>query len=229
VPNPLSGELITIYNLNPAKQGLVDLLDTTADNSQARTTFNGFDVGFSARLPQGGSLFGGWSAGKAVFVTCADLSNPNTLLNCDQSLLDIPYRHSFKINGSYPLPLGFMVGATMVSNPGAVLGNALADPSLATTWSVPTSVFPNAQRTQSVSVRLDVPQTEFLERWNQLDLNIRRVFRIGTTEIEPGVDIYNIFNSNVVLQQIQSFGSSLGTPQRILQGRLMRLTASVDF
>ena len=30
-PTRSTGELITIYNLNPAKQGLVDLLDTTAD------------------------------------------------------------------------------------------------------------------------------------------------------------------------------------------------------
>ena len=38
VPNPLlNGETLTIYNLNPAKQGLVDLLDTTADRSKART------------------------------------------------------------------------------------------------------------------------------------------------------------------------------------------------
>jgi hypothetical protein len=35
VPNPLIGETMPLYNLNPAKQGLVDLLDTTADRSIA--------------------------------------------------------------------------------------------------------------------------------------------------------------------------------------------------
>ena len=42
---------------------------------------------------------------------------------------------------------------------------------------------------------------------------------------EPGVDVYNVFNTNPVLTENQEFGSSLGTPMRILQGRLMRLTA----
>ena len=34
-----NGELMTIYNLNPAKQGQVDLLDTTADRSKAGLSF----------------------------------------------------------------------------------------------------------------------------------------------------------------------------------------------
>ena len=71
MPNPLlNGEILTIYNLNPTKQGQVDLLDTTADGSKAGLHFNGFDVTFSARLPGGGNLFGGWSAGKLVHVNC---------------------------------------------------------------------------------------------------------------------------------------------------------------
>jgi hypothetical protein len=36
---------------------------------------------------------------------------------CDQSQFDIPYRHSFKIAGNYPLPLGLMVGTSIVSTP----------------------------------------------------------------------------------------------------------------
>ena len=63
-----------------------------------------------------------------------------------------------------------------------------------------------------------------MERWNQLDLNLRKVFTAGRARLEPGVDVYNVFNTNPVLTENQQFGSSLGTPRRILQGRLMRLT-----
>jgi hypothetical protein len=227
-PNPLSGELITIYNLNPAKQGLVDLLDTTADYSKARVNFNGFEMTFNARFPGGGTMFGGWSGGKLVHVRCANFSDPNTLYNCDQSLLGMPYRHGFKLAGSYPLPLGLMVGTSMVSSPGSLLGSAVTDQSLPTNWSVPSSLFPGG-RTQSVTMRLDVPGSQYLERWNQVDVNIRRVFRVGRVEFEPGVDVYNVFNGNPVLVQNQNFGSALGQPQRILQGRLMRLTAQINF
>ena len=76
---------VTVYNLNRAKQGLVDLLDTTAtDRSKTRVNYNGLEVSFSARLPNGASMFGGWSADKIVNVSCAN-SDPNTLRYCDQS------------------------------------------------------------------------------------------------------------------------------------------------
>jgi hypothetical protein len=232
VPNPLlNGEIVTIYNLNSAKQGLVDLLDTTADRSKARYSFNGFEVTFKARLPKGGNMFGGWSGGKSISVTCANLSDPNTFRYCDHSELDIPYRHSLKFAGSYPLPLGVTVGASLVSNAGALVGNTAlyyVDPSLAVNWAVPASVFPGG-RTQAVTVRLIPPGSQYLERWNQLDLEARRAFRAGKLQIEPGLDVYNVFNSNVVLLQNQNFGSSLGQPQRVLQGRLARLTAQITF
>jgi hypothetical protein len=243
VPNPLlNGEILTIYNLNPDKQGQVDLLDTTADGSKAGLHFTGFDVTFSARLPGGGNLFGGWAAGKLVHINCQYVlfdgidaypyleiaSNPNTQRNCDQSQLDIPYRHGFKLAGNYPLPLGLMVGMSAVSLPGSLIGSAVADQSLFTNWNVPANLFPGG-RTQTVNVRLDTPGSQWLERWNQLDLNVRRVFRVRRARFEPGVDVYNVFNTNPVLTENQQFGSSLGMPMRILQGRLMRLTIQINF
>ena len=84
-PSPLNGEPVAIYNLNRSKQGLVDLLDTTAaDRGASRTNYTGFEVSFAARLPKGGNLFGGWSADKTIAVTCAG-NDPNTLRYCDQS------------------------------------------------------------------------------------------------------------------------------------------------
>jgi len=228
VPSPLNGELITLYNLNPAKQGLVDLLDTTADRSKARYSFQGVELTFRARLPKGGSMIGGWSGGKTITVACANLSDPNTFRYCDHSELDIPYRHSFKFSGSYPLPLGLVVGASAVSNAGHLIGSDVTDGSLAVNWNVPANLFPGG-RTQAVTTRLIPPGSQYLTRWNQLDVQIKRVFRVGTLQIEPGVDVYNVFNSNVVLTQNQNFGSALGQPQQVLQGRLLRLNAQINF
>ena len=228
VPNPLTGEPLTIYNLNPAKQGLVDLVDTTADRSQARYSFNGFEATFKARLPFGGNMFGGWSAGQTINVTCANLSDPNSLHNCDHSLLDIPFRHSFKLAGSITLPLGLVAGTSIVSNAGSLLGSNVPDPTLGVFWAVPANLFPGG-RTQSVTMRLDVPGTRYLERWNQVDVNLRRTFRVGNIRVDPGIDVYNLFNGNPVLTENQNFGSSLGRPLKVLQARLMRLTTQISF
>ncbi|MQA28438.1 MAG: hypothetical protein GEU82_01170 [Luteitalea sp.] len=227
VASPLNNEPITVYNLNPARQGLVDLLDTTADRSLARASYEGVEVTVNGRLPRGGNVFGGWSAGQAIRVTCADLSNPNTFRYCDQTEFDIPFRHNFKLAGSYPLPAGLRVGATFLSNAGAVAGD-IANASLAVNWAVPATLFPGG-RTQAVTVGLIPPGSEYLERWNQLDLEVKKSFRLGRVQIEPAVELYNTLNSNVVLTQNQSFGSTLGQPQRVLQGRLVRLSSQIRF
>jgi len=44
-------------------------------------------------------------------------------------------------------------------------------------------------------------------------------------QFEPGLDIYHLFNSNVVLVRNQNYRATLGEPQRILQGRLLQFTA----
>ena len=63
----------------------------------------------------------------------------------------------------------------------------------------------------------------------EFTVQIKRVVRVGKLQIEPGVDVYNIFNSNVVLTQNQNFGSALGQPQQVLQGRLVRVNAQINF
>ncbi len=218
-PSPLNGESVTIYNLNRAKQGLVDLLDTTAtDSSKSASTYNGFEVSFALRLPKGGNMFGGWSADKMITIACAGY-DPNTFRYCDQSQLGIPFRHDFKFAGSYPLPLGVQIGASLQSYAGAPL---------AVNWTPAASVFPGG-RTQSVTINLIPPGSQYLDRWNQLDLSVHKVFKVGKYRIDSALDMFNALNSNVVLQQNLNFGSSLGQPQQVLQGRLLRISNQIKF
>jgi hypothetical protein len=218
IANPLGGDPVTMYNLNRAKQGQVDLLDTTADYDSARTNYTGFEISFAARLPRGGNLFGGWSTDKTVTVSCGS-NDPNTFRYCDQSELDIPLRHDFKFNGSYPLGWGLSAGATLQSYAGTPLS---------VLYNVPANLFPGG-RTQSVTVNLIPPGSKYLKRWNELDLSIHKRFRIGRYEIDGALDMYNALNSNVVLQENQNYGSSLGQPQQVLQGRLLRISNQIKF
>jgi len=82
--------------LNPAKQGMVDILDTNAvDRKLNRQSYSGFELSGTARLPRGGLVFGGWSADRPITVAC-DGDDPNTFRYCDQSVLGIPFTHDFK-------------------------------------------------------------------------------------------------------------------------------------
>jgi len=156
---------------------------------------------------------------RSVAVSCGS-NDPNTWRYCDQSELDIPYRNDFKFNGSYPLGWGLTAGATFQSYAGLPL---------AVNWNVPASAFPGGQRTQSVTVNLIPPGSEYLDRWNQLDVSAHKRFRMGRYDVDIALDMYNALNSNVVLQQNQNYGSSLGQPQQVLQGRLLRISNQIKF
>ena len=85
------------------------------------------------------------------------------------------------------------------------------------------------RRTEAVTAQLIAPGTEYLKRWNQLDINVKRSIGAGRLEFQPTLEICNLFNSSVVLNEIQTFGPSLGLPTQTLQGRFLKLSAMVTF
>jgi hypothetical protein len=233
VANPLgNGEMITIYNLNPAKRGLLDILDYNSDTNTHIST--DFEVSFNSRLPNGSTLFGGWSAARNVAVSC-DQDNPNGAPAndlffdisfvrggrfCDERDLSIPLRHDYKIAGTLPLPYALEFSGTYVS----FAGNETQ-----TVWDVPASVFPNGRRTEAVQVRLTPPGTKYLDRWNQVDVALKKNFRFGNYQFTAQADVYNALNSAPVTTHTQTFGPSLDFPNTILQGRLLRLVTQVKW
>src|SRR5258707_13663210 len=130
-------------------------------------------------------MFGGWSADRLITVSCASY-DPNTFRYCDQSQYDIPFRNDFKFAGSYPLPFGTQIGATLASYAGLPL---------AVNWAVPANLFPGG-RTAAVTLNLVPPGSEYLDRWNELDLSFRRVFKFTKYRVAAAVDMFNPLNSN---------------------------------
>jgi hypothetical protein len=104
VPDPRgNGELLPVYNLNPAKLGLLNELD---DNSAMNTrVYRGVDVSFNLRLSNGGSIFGGTSTGHVVTGTC-EVDDPNTLRFCDQGDYAIPLAILLQAGGQLPDAVG---------------------------------------------------------------------------------------------------------------------------
>jgi hypothetical protein len=229
VANPLTGEAMTIYNLDRSKLGQSDILDTTATNRDLnRRGYTGYETSFNLRLPGNAGLFGGYWSDRNIVVAC-DGDDPNTFQYCDQSKLDIPYQHNFKLAGSVPLPYAVVIGASMQSYGGdAANATYPIGPALTVNWAVPVNLFPGG-RTQPVTVPLVAPGEKYLDRWTQLDLSVRKVFSFGAQRFEASLDMFNALNSNVVLVQNQAFGPTLDQPQQILQPRLIRLSAQWKF
>jgi len=260
VANPIgNGEMITLFNLNPAKAGQYasQLIDVNSNIN--RTIYDGFEVSFTARLPRRSTIFGGWSNDRLITITC-DQYDPNKLRFCDQTGKTFqeygktsmpPFRNDFKVSGNYPLPYGLEFSAVFMSYAGKGNSYTAQDPSLGVYWTVPASLFPNGQRTRSVvsapillaagaqteapGVNLISPNTKFEGRWNQLDISAKRTFRFGKREFQGQFALFNVTNGNVVLQEVQTtslvsgLSPTLGQPQNFLQGRMMRLALLINF
>ena len=224
--SPLSGEQMTIFNLLPSKLGAVDTVDRNSDIN--RRFYTSYDAGINFRLPNGGTALVGWTTERTVAITC-DTSDPNQLRFCDQTGATyqdlgvnqpIPFRHQYKAAVSYPLPFKTVLSATVLSFPGEPLG---------VTWNPAASAFPNSQRTQPITTPLLSPGVSYLPRWNQVDLSGMKTIRVGRVEWGGTFTIYNLFNSNPDLGQVQVFGATLGRPTAILQARLLRLGVTAKF
>ena len=114
-----------------------------------------------------------------------------------------PTGHDYKLAGTLPLPYGLDVSGTIVSFAGNELeGN----------WNVPASEFPNRQRTQTTNVQLVQPGTKYLERWNQVDIAVKKSFRVGKVTYSGQMDLYNLLNSAVVITQTTTYGVGLRLP-----------------
>ncbi len=241
VQNPYdTSKTVDIYNLNPAKATALALLD---QNSENRRYYNGYDLNFQTRI-KGVNLFGGYSAGHTLQRTC-QTEDPNNAVYCDHSQYDIPMYGQFKLNGSVNLPWKLQFAMTFQSyngdarngaNDGSIPATSMVDPSLRVIWNVDRPTFLAATRAagynngqgvaltqSSVNVQLIEPGSRFLDRHNQADIRLKRLFTFGRIQLEGQFDAYNAFNSGVILSRVQTFGGRLFEPATILQGRLIRL------
>ena len=68
-----------------------------------------------------------------------------------------------------------------------------------------------------------------LQRLNQLDVGIRKIFRIQKYQFSAQADIFNVANVSYVKNQNVTLGSSFGQPLDVLQPRLLRLAVQMKF
>jgi hypothetical protein len=261
IANPLDGTTIPIYNLNPTKNGLLDRLDTNSTDSNLRAlTYNGFEIGTSGRF-RGASFFGGWTFDKRVLTHCDEIenwgnlpgaqnssplypagaTNPNQPKSdyhyCDQSKLGIPYRHEFKLSGSYLLPwYGIQANIAFQSYPGLqlptrwVLSRTTRYPANCKGACTPGGLVVGPNMTlASYTVDLTPPGSDYYDRQNQVDFGIRKLFRIKQYQFSGQVDLFNMLNSSYIQIQNVNLGATLGTPLKILQPRVVRLALQARF
>jgi Carboxypeptidase regulatory-like domain len=138
IVNPLTGDPITVYNLNANAVGRAhDYYQTNSDQDQRHITYTGYELNTNVRLPHGAFVYGAWTIDRTVGTGCDGLTipaggtvaglvnatnDPNALRYCDQAgklfqdlgkSASIPFRHEFKVAGNFPLRWGVQLSTAL--------------------------------------------------------------------------------------------------------------------
>ena len=245
LPAEIRGQTVSgLYVIKDAKRPLVDDFRTFAKNfGEHKETYNGADVNVNWRMGRGGTLGGGLTWGDARINDCYVVDDPTQLRFCDRTVDPngglVRGGMQVKLLGSYPIAGGWQASATFQSVRGPEKTAAWTSTTFNNTIRFPGSTRTSLGATPSVTVQLIEPGTLYDDRLYQLDLRGTKTFGSGRTRVRVMVDLYNAMNGNAVLQR-SSFGgldtfsvpassSSYNRPVTVLEGRLFKIGAQLDF
>jgi hypothetical protein len=243
------GETFTAFDLTstaPARYH-VTLADNYGDQTEV---FTGVNISVNARLPNGLTVQGGLGPGRVVTDDCDVVDDLPELLN---NLAGNPNRNfafgtrplerCYQNNGwrtgvsglaSYLIPkVDVNVSATFQNQPGPQVdsnANVCATTISATCTVGNTSLGRPYTGNAPFRVINQVNAGEvYIERLNQIDFRVSKVFRMVGTRTMLNFDFYNVTNSNSVLTENQVYGGGWRTPTSILLPRLFKLGLQFDF
>ena len=140
---------------------------------------------------------------------------------------DLPFQTTLSTLVSYILPkVDVQLSGVFRSSPGSAISanrvytNAEIQPSLGR---------PLPGGAQNVTINLLSPGDMYRERINLMDLRFAKLVRLGAKRLNVGLDIFNAFNSNVVLNSNNTYGSSWLTPTAVQPARVVQISAKFDF
>ena len=228
-----------------------DYFVTLAKNYGKQTeVFDGVNISVQARLQNGLLVQGGVGPGRVVTNDCdvvddlpemlhTFLGNPNRsfvfaarpLERCEQNN---GWRTGVSGLASYTIPkIDVQVSGTFQNQPGIQLDANLNVTTARTT--LPRAFSGGPFRAYNI---VEAGQV-FLERLNQIDFRVAKLFRLNGTRTSINFDFYNITNSNSILAENASFTDpslvtatapqSWRVPQQILLPRLFKISAQFDF
>jgi hypothetical protein len=251
VPNdsrlPDSGGTLTGLTLSPTV-GPPSYFVTLSNNYGKQTEhFDGVNVTVDARLQNGLILRGGTGTGRQVTNDCDVVDDLPEMLHtffgdptrafffaarprefCEQNN---GWRTSVQGLVSYTLPkVDVQISGTFQNLPGAVV-QANANYGVIPGVAGPGPFIPFQ------AVQIVEPGSAHIERLNQLDLRLAKVFRFGSTRTNINFDFYNVLNANSVLSENFAYSSIVPgpgvagwrSPTTILLPRLFKFGVQFDF
>jgi hypothetical protein len=219
--------------------------------------WNGVDVSVNGRFTNGLRFQAGTSTGRTVTDNCAVIAQVPEMLTFGVTNaagtaatagaqlaqqfchLEEPWLTSFKGLVVYTMPkVDVQLAATFRSVPGITNGGN-AQPSGVAANFVATNAYLAANSnlgrlltgttspTQNTTLQIINPDTVYLDRDNQLDFRVGKVFRFRGTRSTVNLDLYNALNRSTILTANSSFAAWLA-PTSISNPRLLKISLTLD-
>ena len=238
---PTSGQQLTSVEVNPVLRNgrafnTVTNYVTFTDNFAKRTEhFNGVDVALNWRGAGSFTTSGGVSIGRTSNNTCdlqKELPETATVLvgggatpieMCDTTASWAP---NYKMIAVYTIPWqDIRLSSSFLSLPGpnvqAGVIYSVADVTAALGRA------PSGGGSRTINV-ID-GGTLLGDRRNQLDLRFSKIFQFAGATLDANFDVYNITNTDAVLGQSATYGTTWLQPTTVLQPRIFKFGVRYDF
>ncbi len=217
----------SVFDQDPATRGQNRFV---IDNSTGlNQTYRGVELTAAKRFGNRSQWLAGYTVSRTI-VNSENVRTPNDLINSrGPSAFD--RTHTFKLTGSYDLPYEIAVSGNFRTQSGAPIAR----------------VATYALTQGNVTVNVESPGDERLDRMTTVDLRVSKRFRLtGTQDIEVMLDAYNVTNANTAYEvrtltgriNVREGGVASGalinqqqflSPTLILPPRIFRFAASYRF
>jgi hypothetical protein len=226
-------ETVTVYSLDPA---LLRVSQTSITSSDVlNSSYDGVNITVNKRYRDRWQLLGGlafsnnkgfYHEGLLTSGNSFDINNPNSRIGREDSSIftDVPFQ--LNVAGSYLFPQDFLVALKYTARSGIPLLRQLSVRGLTQTETV--YVAPRGE-----------DRTEFVGAF--VDLRISKRFTLSErARFEASIDLFNLLNSNSILDQNTSVGVSSGPtvaplsttwgrPSLLLTPRIIRFGVRLSF
>ena len=237
-------QLCGLYDLKPEFVGQIDNFRTLASHfGGVSQVFQGFDISTTARFSGSTYFQAGVNAQKVDVDTCnappigtligfvagsvSQVGNPENVF-CKQTF---PFRPDVKVVGYTTLPYDVQVSGTYQFTQGVNVLAAWTATNAALTAAG--STLGRALVSTSKTFNIVAPGEVYGDPLNQLDLRASKRFKVNRATFKVDVDLYNVFNSNWIYRQSNTFSlattSQWNRPIDVLQGRLFKLGGQFSF
>ncbi len=218
-PKPMT---VTAYNL---ASSLASAQNNIRDNDPfLDTQYKGIEFTANKRFSKNWQMVAGLTIGKndGGVTNGTDLNDPNVTMN-PTGIVGNDSKVGFRASGSYEFPKAINFAASVVSNGGYPYQSTFAiTRALAAAQGV---ALTRASQTVTLSSRGD----ERFDTVTSIDLRVSRPFRFNGHKFTPSMDIFNLMNSDVMVNRTLTVGGAYLAPVEILAPRIIRIAFAFDF